>query len=260
MTKFQIGAQLYSIRDKTQTPATYREALKELAQMGYKTVQVSGQSREIPFSEIRDMLDEAGLEAGATHVAFPDIVERFDEVVKNHRILNCVYPGIGAMPEKYRQSAEGYVAFAKEIGAIAERFEGEGMHLIYHNHNFEFERFKDVNRTGMELLLEYAPKALQFELDVFWVQAAGASPVEWIRRVAGRMDVVHFKEMAYAPGLTVAMAPIGCGNMNWTDIMAACDDIGVKYAFIEQDNAVDTDSIECMRASIENLRGLGGRF
>jgi len=260
MTKLQIGAQLYSIRDRTQTAPAYRAALKELAQMGYRTCQVSGQSRDISFSEIRDMLDGAGLEAGATHVAFSDMVENFSKVVKNHRILGCAYPGIGAMPEKYRLSSEGYIAFAKEFGAIAERFQDEGMRLIYHNHNFEFERFEDVNKTGMDLLLEHAPKALQFELYVFWVQAAGASPVEWIRRVAGRMDVVHFKEMAYAPGLTVAMAPIGCGNMNWTDIMAACDDIGVKYAFIEQDNAVDTDSIECMRASIENLRGLGGRF
>ena len=42
--------------------------------------------------------------------------------------------------------------------------------------------------------------------------------------------------------------------------MAACDSIGVKYAMIEQDNAVDTDSIGCMEFSYKTLSKLGGRF
>lgn len=260
MTNFQVGAQLYSIRDRTQSKGEYLEALKALAAMGYNICQVSGQSRGIPFPEIREMMDEAGLAPIATHIPFEDLTDRLEEVIRNHKALRCEYPGVGSIPEKYRGSADGFIAFAREIGAIAERLEEEGMHLLYHNHNFEFERFKDVNKTGMELLIEYAPRALQFELDVFWVQAAGASPTEWIERVRGRMDVVHFKEMTCAPGLAVKMAPIGEGNMNWIDIMAACESTKVKYAFIEQDDAVETDSLECMRVSIDNLKPLGAKF
>ena len=42
--------------------------------------------------------------------------------------------------------------------------------------------------------------------------------------------------------------------------MQACDDTHVKYAFIEQDNAVKTDPMDCMRRSFVNLSALGGRF
>ena len=40
----------------------------------------------------------------------------------------------------------------------------------------------------------------------------------------------------------------------------SCDAIGVKYAMIEQDNAVEGSSIDCMRFSYNTLKGLGGRF
>lgn len=257
---FQVGAQLYSVRDRTGNRDDYLKALKELKAMGYNICQVSGQSKDLPFSLIRDLMDETGMEPIATHIAFEDMQNGLDDVIRNHKALKCQYPGIGGLPGKYRESAEGYIAFAKEAGAIAEKLLDHGMHFLYHNHNFEFERFKSVNKTGMELLLEHAPQALQFELDVFWVQCAGASPTEWIERVRGRMDVVHFKEMGYAPGTTVKMEPVGEGNMNWVSIMAACEEIGVKYAFVEQDNAVETDSVECMRVSHKNLKALGARF
>ena len=104
---------------------------------------------------------------------------------------------------------------------------------------------------------------MQFELDVYWIQSGGGDPVEWIKKVQGRMDVVHFKEMVGClptNGSMTKMAPVGEGNFDWRKIMQACDDTGVKFAFIEQDNAVDTDPLGCMRTSLENLTKLGGRF
>lgn len=256
----QIGAQLYSVRDKTENKGDFLSALKALKAMGYNICQISGQSPEIPFALIRDLLDEAGLEPAATHISFEEMQRDLDAVIRDHKLLKCAYPGIGGLPEKYKASADGYIAFAKEAGAIAEKLLDHGMHFLYHNHNFEFTHFKDAGKTGLELIVENSPSALQFEIDVFWVQCAGANPIDWIERVAGRMDVIHFKEMGYAPGTTVKMEPIGEGNMNWKAIMAACEKAKVKYAFIEQDNAVDGDSLDCMRVSFENLTRLGGRF
>ena len=122
----------------------------------------------------------------------------------------------------------------------------------------------DPGARRLFLLDEFCP-AMQFEVDVYWVQAGGGEPVEWVKKVGGRMDVVHFKEMAgQLPGeqdhSMTKMAPVGEGNLNWPAIMAACDAIGVKYAFVEQDNAVDTDPLGCMKTSHDNLVRLGARF
>lgn len=260
MSKFIVGAQMYSVRDKTTNAEDMLHALKAIKAMGYNTCQLSGHSQDIPDEQIAELLKESGVECVATHVSMDAIEADFDAIVRKHELWGCKYPGIGGLPQKYREAgSEGYLEFARVAGEVANRFLDRGMHFIYHNHAFEYERFADTGKNGMELLLDNSPEALQFELDVFWVQAGGANPVDWIRKVAGRMDVVHFKEMngSLKPPM---MAPIGTGNMDWPAMFAACDEIGVKYALIEQDNAVESDSLGCMQTSYDNLKKLGASF
>jgi sugar phosphate isomerase/epimerase len=188
--------------------------------------------------------------------------ENLPAVVARHKLWECPYPGIGAIPFEFARSAEGYREFAKRANQIGKRLKDEGLTFIYHNHAFEFARFGDT--TGMQILLDELTD-VQFEIDVYWVQSGGGDAVDWIRKVTGRMDVVHFKEMVgHLPDeknrSMTEMAPIGEGNFDWTKIMAACDETNVKYAFIEQDNAVETDPLLCMQTSIRNLSRLGGRF
>lgn len=259
MSNFQIGAQMYSVRDRCKTYEGLRDTLKALKAMGYNTCQLSGHGAEITAEQAKAALDEAGMTCCSTHISFYDMEEKFDEVVANHKLWGCNYPGIGGLPQEFR-SPEGYVEFARRASAVAEKFLEHGMHFVYHNHAFELHRFPEIGKTGLEILMENCSPAVQFELDLFWVQMGGGSPVEYIRKAAGRMDVVHFKEMNGIPPNGNCMAPIGCGNMNWKEIMAACDEIGVKYALIEQDNAVESDSLQCMKTSHDNLVAMGGAF
>ena len=259
MTNLQIGAQLYSVRDHCQNAEDMLKCLKELKAIGYNTCQLSGQSSELSAEQLRDMLDEAGLTCACTHIGFQQMEEDIDKVIRDHKILGCEYPGIGGLPGEFR-TAEGYVEFAKRASKVADKLLDNGMHFLYHNHAFEFYRFPETGKTGLELLFENSSESVQFELDTFWVQMGGGSVLEWIEKVRGRMDVVHFKEMNGTVDSRNVIAPIGAGNMNWTAIMEACDSIGVKYAMVEQDNAVDTDSIACMEFSYKTLSRLGGRF
>ena len=256
MTKLQIGAQMYSVRDHCQDADEMLKCMKEIKAIGYNVCQLSGHNKEIPAEQLKDMLDEAGLKCVCTHIGFQEMEEDLDKVIKNHKLWKCSYPGIGGLPGEYRESKEGYLEFARKADAIAERLEGEGMHFVYHNHAFEFMKYDGV--PALQILMENT-KHLQFELDLFWVQAGGGSPLDWIKKVAGRMDVVHFKEMTGALK-PVMMAPIGEGNMNWPVLMKACDEIGVKLAYIEQDNAVESDPLGCMKTSHDYLAKIGGRF
>ena len=262
MYKVLTGAQLYSVRTLTQTAENMDAALKAIKDMGYTSVQLSGQSRDIDPAAIKDMLDKYGLIAPSTHISFEELENDFDKAVARHKLWGVPYPGIGGMPGEFRESAEALKEFARRANIIGKKLKDEGMTFVYHNHAFEFARYGVKN--GMDILFDELTD-VQFELDVYWVQSGGADPIEWIKKVAGRMDVVHFKEMVGCvptkeyPSMT-KMAPVGEGNFDWQKIMQACDDIGVKYAFIEQDNAVATDPLACMKTSITNLTRLGGRF
>ena len=259
MTKLQIGAQMYSVRDYCDTPERMLDCMKKLKAIGYNCCQLSGHNPAITAEQLKDMLDESGLFCPCTHIGFAEMENDFDNVVKYHKTLNCAYPGIGGLPGEFR-NPEGYVEFAKRASKVAEKFLDHGMHFIYHNHAFEFYRYPEVGKTGLELLMENSSDAVQFELDMFWVQMGGGNPIDWIEKVRGRMEIAHFKEMNATVDSRNVIAPIGAGNMNWTAIMEACDSIGVKYAMVEQDNAVDTDSIACMEFSYKTLSRLGGRF
>ena len=260
MTNIQIGAQMYSLRDHCQEPGDMLATMKALKAMGYNIVQLSGYNTAIPAQQLKDMLDESGLKCVCTHTSFDLMLKDIDKVIRDHKTIGCDYPGIGGLPGVYHDSPEGYKAFAAIANDIARKFYDNGMHFIYHNHAFEFYRFPG-GPTGIEVLYDSFCPEMQFELDVYWVQMGGASPIDWIEKVKGRMDIIHFKEMNGNPqnqgGL---MTPIGQGNLNWPAIMDACDRTGVTYALIEQDNAVETDSLECMRQSIQALQAMGGRF
>ena len=260
MTNFQIGAQMYSVRTHCQDAGEMLTCLKVLKTMGYNCCQLSAHSRDISAEQLRDMLDESGMTCACTHIGFQEMEEDIDKVIREHKLWNCAYPGIGGLPGEFRGGSEGYIEFAKRASKVAEKLRDNGMHFIYHNHAFEFQRFEDTGKSGIELLMENCSDAVQFELDLFWVQMGGGNPLDWIEKVRGRMDVVHFKEMNGSKENKGVIAPIGKGNMNWAAIMDKCDEIGVKYAMIEQDNAVSQGSLDCMLYSLNTLKKLGGRF
>lgn len=256
----QIGAQMYSVRDHCKTAPEMLDCLKQLKAMGYNTCQLSAHNPEISAEQIRDMLAETGMTCCATHFGFDDMEANLDAYIAYHKTLNCVYPGTGSLPKNYRTSAEGYLEAARRLTAVADRMADAGQHFIYHNHAFEFYRDPATGKTGMEILWENCGKNVQFEIDVFWVQMGGGNPVDWIHKVKGRMDVVHFKEMNGTPENRNVIAPIGTGNLNWKAILQACEETGITYALIEQDNAVETDSLACMRQSHDYLASIGGKF
>ena len=55
----------------------------------------------------------------------------------------------------------------------------------------------------------------------------------------------------------VRMAAIGDGNMNYPEILKACEDAHVEYTFVEQDNCYGEDPFACLRRSYDYLRAQG---
>ena len=147
-------------------------------------------------------------------------------------------------------------------------FSDAGLHLYYHNHHFEFERFG--GKTGFELLVENTdPDYVGFEIDVHWIQRAGQDPVRWIRRLAGRAELVHLKDYRirfpegepspdiFVKEQCIQFAEIGQGNLDMPAIIDASLEAGAVYLPIEQDQTYGRDPFECLKESVENIRLLG---
>jgi sugar phosphate isomerase/epimerase len=124
----------------------------------------------------------------------------------------------------------------------------------YHNHSFELVCFGE--RTGLDIIYQESdPCYLQAEIDTYWIQHGGGDPAAWVKRMKGRMPVVHLKDMVIAAG-EQTMAKVGEGNLNWSAILQACREAEVEWYAIEQD-VCQRDPFESLRISYENLKTMG---
>ena len=250
----QIGAQLYTLRDFLQTEEGVKETLAKVKKIGYDSVQASG-LYEIEPEKLKKIADDNGLKIVVSHTNFKYIESAIQAVIKAHKTLDCPYVGIGGLPNEYKESDKTYLAFANIMNELGKQLYEEGLKFVYHNHGFEF--FKYNGKRGIDILIENTnPDYVQFEIDTYWVQVGGANPAEYIEKVAGRADVVHFKDMSVSVEQNASkMAEIGNGNLNWEEIVKACDKAGVKYAMVEQDTC-ERDPFESLAISYNNLKEL----
>ncbi|WP_192700713.1 sugar phosphate isomerase/epimerase family protein [Paenibacillus sp. OAS669] len=255
MSRLRIAAQLYTLREFLKTPEDIASTLKKVKEIGYNAVQVSGVG-PIDNEALKELADREQLAICATHIGYQDLANNLDSVIQKHKLWGCQYVGLGGLPQEYRTSAQGYAEFAKIASEIGRKLKAAGLTFIYHNHSFEFAKFD--GRTGMDILFEESdPSAFDFELDVYWVQAGGADPVEWIRKVNGRMKVVHLKDMAVMGDREQRFAEVGEGNMNFKSILTACNEIGVEWGAVEQDQCYGRNPLESLAISFNNLQKTG---
>ncbi len=248
--KTGIAAQLYTVRDFTKTPKDIAATMKKVKQIGYEAVQLSALG-PIDGKELKNILDGEGLTVCATHVDYFRMRDETESVVEEHKILECEHPAIGGMPAEYRKGIEGFKRFAKEASGVAAKLKEADLTFSYHNHSFELEKFD--GEIALEVLFEESDARLfNAEIDTYWIQHGGGDPAEWIRRMKGRIPLVHFKDMGISGGKQV-MAEVGEGNLNWDAILEACKSSGVSWYIVEQDTC-QRDPFESLSISLNNLK------
>ncbi len=241
---------------------TLAASLKKIRAIGYTAVQVSGIG-PIPHADVKTMLDDAGLVCCITHIPYErlwhDLPERHRTApaleARRHRPVHA---------QSYRADGEaGFRRFAQEANRVGETLSRVGLTFSYHNHSFEFVRFGQ--QTGLDLLLRGVdPRYLKAELDTYWVQHGGGDPSAWIRKMTGRMPVVHLKDMVMVEGGQDKRGPASCrrwprsarATSTGTPIQAAVEEAGVEWYAIEQD-VCRRDPFDSLRISYDNLRAMG---
>jgi len=249
-----LGAQMYNVRQFAQTERDLDISLKKVADIGYKTVQISGVGN-IPAERIRALCDKYGLKIVLTHMNADRVIDDTEAVIRENEVMGCKYIGIGMMPERYRceawldQFVADYLPAAKKIAAAGKLF-------MYHNHEFEFAKIN--GKRVMDFLMEkFLPSEMGFTIDTYWVQAGGADIYEWIGKLKGRLPCVHLKDMDVLADRSVVMAPVMEGNLNFPKILEALKaDGGVEYMLIEQDYCQESPFV-CLDKSFKNLSSLG---
>ncbi len=248
-----VAAQMFTVRMHCKTPEDIAASIQRLAKIGYRAVQVSGIGKIDP-KDLKKILDDNNIKAIATHTGIERCRDDVDGLIAELKTLDCPVTAVGYMGEEWR-TPEKVGEFAKIMNTAGEKMKAQGLALGYHNHSFEFEKID--GKLLMDRIFEAAdPKNVFAEIDTYWVQHGGADPSEWIGKFKGNLPLVHFKDFGILQNKQVYM-PVGEGNLNWQRIIKACDDAGVKYCAVEQDNCNGMDEFEALTISLRNLQKMG---
>ena len=259
-----IAAQMYTLREYCKDVKGAVDSFRKVKAMGYDGVQLSGVSAPISPAEMKKILDDEGLVPVVTHKPIAQMRTNLQELIDEHHTLGCKYMAVGckymavgsAIPTPEQWSEKYWNDFADEYSALADKLVAEGILLGYHNHSQEFAKVNDSKRA-IDILMGRTSTNVWFEIDTYWVAHAGANPAEYIRKAAGRLPVIHFKDMMVTNERVQKMTEIGYGNLNWFEILDACRYAGVKWYAVERDSG-DTEAFESLRRSIVYMRDVLG--
>lgn len=249
----EIGLQLYSIRDFMKTEEDIRESFQKMRKYGYTQAQTARCA--IPYGDFGRIAGEEGIQIVGTHDDFDMMVNDFEQSLENHKLLNTTNMGIGG---RQYASLDEVKAFIEKANLIGEKAAKNGMKFTYHNHSHEFVKWEN-GKTTMDMLVEgLDPNNTSFVLDTYWVQHGGADVRYWIEKLAGRIDILHLKDMKRVitkdnTGVQ-KITEIGNGNMSWDLILDVAEKTGVKYYVVEQDNNWEVNCFASIRTSARYLR------
>ena len=247
-----LGFQLYTIRDFVTDPDLAEFSLKKLASYGYS--EIHGAGEYLPVEQLAEIAKETGFTFVGNHYNAKKILEDPKSTMEFHRILGTTNIGFGGMPKEARADLEALKRYIAQTNEVAKIYASEGFKVTYHNHRFEFCRI-DGLKTLMDLLVEgFDPENISFVLDTCWVSAAGGDPVDWIKKLAGRIDILHLKDMTLSSKDELyRLSEVGYGNLSFAPIMKAAEETNVKYYVVEQDGNFTGNALNSLRMSAEYL-------
>lgn len=249
-----IGAQFFTIRDYCKNLDDFAESLKKVADIGYTSVQISG-TCAYEADWLAEQLKANGLHCGITHFNFDRVLHDTEAVIEEHKTFGCKHIGLGYMPG----GGADYAKFVETTKLPAKKIYDAGLQFMYHNHAFEYEMKMEDGRPLMYHLSEdFTPEEMCFTLDTYWVKFGGYDVIDEIKRLSGRLPVVHFKDMFITEDGEKRMAWVGGGNtLNFEEIIPAFEAAGTQYAYVEQDNCYGEDPFACLKKSYDYLTSLG---
>jgi len=250
MGKLPIAVQLYTLRDDA--AKDFPAVLRQVAGLGYAGVELAG-AHGMAAPDLRRLLDDLGLKVAGSHTGIEQLEADLNAVLEYNETIGNRWVVCPWMPEERRKTAGGWKQVAATLAAIGEKCNARGMRLCYHNHAFEFERFDGV--TGLDILFGESPAtALGSELDTYWVRYGGEDPAAYLRKLAGRVPLVHLKDMLGDESR--GFAEVGEGVMDWPAIVAEAEKAGAEWLIVEQD-VCQRPPIESVEISLRNLQRMG---
>ena len=257
-----LGLQLYSLRAQTKESTT--GALDLAKSYGVKEVELAGTGSLTPELFAAE-LKSRGFAPISGHFGYGLFEKDISAVIRDAKALGLKfvivpYPPVTKDKPFTEEVAHSMAAKFNEWGAACQK---AGLRFGYHPHGLEFRPTAAGQGETMFDILVRETKAdlVTYEMDVYWVYITGLDPAKLLAKYPTRWSLVHIKDMLkdFARGTHTGGSPatakvtVGEGQINWAEVLAAAQKIGVQHYFLEDETTTPLKSIP---DSFQYLRAL----
>lgn len=245
-----FGIQLYTLRDIIGDDP--RGVISSLAEFGYKQIESYEGSMGIfwgmSHTEFKQFMDEQGLTLVSTHAnVFENYQQKVDQLAEiGATYITCPYIGPQETINDFYQLAEQF----NELGQIAN---DAGLKFAYHNHAYSFEEV-DGEIPQVVMMENTDPNLVDYQLDMYWVRAAGEDITEWLERYPNRFTSGHVKD--FSGGENPESVVIGTGTIDYPSILQVAQENGMEYFIVEQEAYTGTTPLDAARSNAEYMQTL----
>ncbi|HEY5771820.1 MAG TPA: sugar phosphate isomerase/epimerase [Chitinophagaceae bacterium] len=249
-----FGIQLWSVRDDLAKDP--KGVLKQLASYGYKQIEsfegAKGMFWGMSNTEFKTEMDNLGMKIIASHCDINKDFEKkaADAAAIGMKYLICPYKG----PQK---DIDAFKKFADEFNQKGEVCKKNGIRFAYHNHDYSFVTMN--GEMGQDVMMKNTDASLvDFELDMYWVVAAGQNIETWLKKYPKRFRLCHVKDRKKDAPLTEkdASVVVGTGSINYPKILKTAKKYGMEYYIVEQEKWEGTTPMQAAQADAVYMKTL----
>ena len=246
-----FGIQLYTLRDVI--PDDPEGVIRQLAEFGYKQIESYegqlGMFWGMGNTGFKQFLDDLDIQMVSTHANVFQGYEQKVEELAEIGVPYIVCPFIGP-----QDSIDDYLEMADTFNELGEIANNAGLKFAYHNHAYTFE--EQEGQIPQEVLMDNTdPDLVEYQLDIYWVLAGGADPIEWIRKYPGRFTMSHVKDLAEVNGEHESVT-LGTGTIDYNNILPVAEENGMIYHLVEQEAYTGTTPMDSARDNAEYMKQL----
>lgn len=232
-----FAMQLFTVRDAV--AKDLEGTLRKLRSIGYNQLEIYGYNGTFfgkTPKEFKTILANTDMKVISSHHVSGygmkmkgSLQDNWKQTVDDLAAIDAKYMGCSYLFPNERTN-EIYTALPDLLNSCGEVTKGSGIQFIYHNHEFEFEKFGDTLAYD-HLLNKTDANLVKMELDLYWIYKAGKDPLAYFDKYPGRFPLWHVKDMSTAGEIT----EVGNGTIDFAKIFAARKKAGLKHWFVEQD-------------------------
>ena len=202
--KKYVGLQLYSLRDDI-NDLGIQKVLEIVAKMGYTNLETAAYNNGKFYgkepAELKKIVDDLGMRLTSSHLSrnisgdSDADMAWWNKATEAHSEAGMKYMVIPMAPlEGEDANVENVKRYCDYFNKIALVTAGASMQLGYHNHAFEFKEKIDDKPIYDYMLANTSPRHVLFQLDVYWIKKGGYDPVDYMKRYADRIKILHIKD------------------------------------------------------------------